>query len=308
MKPRSTASRLKQGWNRTGKYVAIVTPILMVFVLFAIYPNISVLFMSLYKWSPISSAREYVGTHNFKILFTVQAEQTWSKIFNTVTYILGLFVIQTLLSLGLALALQKNTIKNKFFRAFFFLPMVFSSTMISMTWAYMYDPNLGIINNLLGLFDPSRYPGVDFFTTNFRAIILIVVVHIWANIGYPITILISGINSISGEIKEAAIIDGANGWQAFFHVTLPLLLPTLLRLSLLTITTGAMTADYVVMVGSPGSSVPYETMSSWMYKATRSGLEYGMVSATATVMFVVLALTSLVQFLAMRKVEKSILG
>lgn len=308
MNNKKTTQILKQKYNRKWKYVLTVLPILFFYVLFAIYPNIQILPMSLYKWSPIRTAKEYVGLHNFEILFRVQWEDTIERIGNALLYIVGLFVIQTVLALILAVILQKNSRKNNFFRAYFFLPMVFSTTMVSLTWAYMFDPNLGVINTVLGLFGVEGYPGTNLFAENWQAILLIVLVHIWANIGYPMTILISGLNTISGDLNEAATVDGANSWQIFTKITFPLLLPTLLRLSLLTITTGAMASDFIVMLGSRNSMVSYDTLASWMYKQTLLSTDYGLVSAAGVVMFFFLAIASLIQFVAMQKVENKILG
>lgn len=299
---------MKWSYRHKWKYVLFIIPSLFLFVLFAIYPNLSVFRMSLYDWSPIRTTKEFVGLFYYKMKFTVNLEDTLRSMGNTVIYIVGLFVIQTVLALILSLALQKNSNKNKFFRAYFFLPMVFSSTMISMIWAYMYDPNLGIINNILGTLGVEGYPGRDFFTENWRAVLLIVLVHIWANMGYPLMILTSGLNTISGDLGEAAKIDGANRLQTFSKITFPLLLPTLFRLSLMTIATGAMTSDYMVMMGSRSRTMPYDTWAVGMYKGTLSGTKYGSVSASAVLMFFFLGIMSLIQFLAMRKIENSVLG
>ena len=308
MKEKTRTQKIKLSYKKKWKYVLAMTPSLILYTMFAIYPNISVIPMSLYDWSPIRSTKIFVGLKNFRLQFTVGLDDTIQRAGNTILYILGLLVIQTVLAMILALALQKNTAKNKFFRAFFFLPMVFSSTMVSMTWAYMYDPNLGIINNMLGGFGAEGYPGVNFFSENWRAVLLIVFVHIWANMGYPLMIFTSGLNTISGDLGEAAMVDGANSWQTFIHITFPLMLPTVFRISLMTITTGAMASDYIVMVGSRTNGMTYDTWAATMYKQTMMSTDYGVVSAMAVLMFILLAVTSLVQFLAMRKIENKVLG
>ena len=299
-----------QEYRRKWKYVLTMVPILFFFVLFAIVPNVAVIPLSLYDWSPIKANKEFVGMKNFRLMFTdgIGLQDTLETAGNTLVYILGLFVIQTVLSLILSLALQKNTTKNKFFRAFFFIPMVFSSTMVSLTWAFMYDANLGVINNIMSFFNPDKFPGVNFFDNRIVAVILIVVVHIWANIGYPITILTSGLNTISGDLSEAAMIDGANAWQTFTKITFPLLMPTIFRLSLMTVATGAMASDYVVMIGSKGATMPYDTWAASMFKGTFNMMDYGGVSAQAVLMFILLAIASAVQFVAMQKVENKVLG
>lgn len=303
-----TLQNAKKAYRTKWKYVLCILPIAIIYAVFMYYPRLAILPMSLYDWSPIRSTKEFVGLQNFEMLFVVRKYDTFAYMGNTLLYVAGLFVLQTIMALILALALQKNTRRNKFFRTYFFLPMVLSSTMVSLTWTYMYDANLGIINNILGAFGIKGFPGFDFFANNARAVLLIVLVHIWANMGYPLMIITSGINTVSEELSEAAKIDGATNWQAFTKITFPLMLPTLLRLSLMTITTGAMASDYVVMMGSRGNPKSFDTWGAYMFKKTMMSTDYGEVSAAAVIMFVILLVASLIQFIAMRKVEKSILG
>ena len=304
MNKKLSLTKFKKSYRLKWKFVLWILPSMFFLVLFKIYPNIAVLPMSLYKWSPIKSDKIYVGLHNFEMLFNVNLEDTMEMIRNTLLYVGELFVIQTVLALILALALSKNTKKNRIFRAYFFLPMVFSATMISMTWNFMYDPNLGVINSILGMLGVNGYPGVNLMDEGWKAISLIVFVHIWANIGYPLIILTSGMNTISGDLSEAALIDGANGWQTFWYITFPLLLPTMFRLSLMTITTGAMSSNYIVMMGTRHS----QTLATYIYNQARKGVDYGSASAAAVLLFGFLVVTSVVQFFVMRNVEKKTLG
>ncbi len=305
---RVTLRSIKRAYVKKWRYVLYMLPVIFLFGLFVYYPRLSVIPLSFYKWGPYSFTKEYVGLFNYKMLFEARLNETLGYIGNTVIYVAGLLVIQTLLAFILALALQKNTRGNKFFRTYFFFPMVLSSTLVSLTWSYMYDPNLGIINSLLGALGVNGYPGVNFFATNVTAILLIVLVHIWAKIGYPMMVLTSGLSTVSGDLEEAAKIEGANRWQIFWKITIPLMLPTLLRLSLMTISTGVMASDYVVMMGSRSSVRDFDTLSAYIYKKTLMSSTYGEVSAISVCLLVVLSVVSLVQFVSLKKVENSILG
>ncbi len=304
----TTLRNIKRSYNSKWKYVLYMSPMLFLYILFVYYPRISIIPLSLYKWGPYTSVKEFVGFFNYELLFSIRLKETLGYIANSLMYVAGLFCIQTVLALVLAIALQKNTMINKFFRTYFFFPMVLSSTIVSLTWAYMYDPNLGVINSMLGSLGFKGFPGYDFFGQNWRAVLLIVCVHIWAKIGYPMMIIYSGLNSISEDLGEAAKIDGANRWQTFWKVTLPLMLPTLLRLSLMTISTGFMASDYVVMLGSRSSIKAFDTLSAYVYKKTLMSSTYGEVSAVSVIMLLFLGTVSIIQFLAMRKVENQILG
>lgn len=293
--------------NREYRFLLYALPILIVWFVLSIYPHLEVIPLSLYKWSPLSKNKEFVGLFYYKMIFTHQWKETARTILNTVYYILFLFGIQTVLALLLALILQKNTRHNKFFRALFFLPMVFSSTMVSLTWSYMYDPNLGIINNILGKFNVEGFPGHNFFTPEWCAILFIVLVHIWHNIGYPITIYTSGLQTISDDVHEAATLDGVNPWNRFWKITFPLMLPTILRTTMLTFSTGALAYDYVLMMGSRMTTVPYDTWAAIIYKGI-SDNDYGSVSAKSVLLFVILTIMCVSQYVATKKAEDACLG
>lgn len=301
-------AKLKRAYNNKWKYVLVILPLLILYAVVVYYPRLSVFPLSFYEWSPMKVNKEFVGWHNYEMMFTVEREETMAYIGNTVVYMLGLLIIQTVVAMILALALQKNTKRNKFFRVFIFLPMVFSTTMVSLTWQFMYAPNLGVINNALGNFGVEGYPGKYLFENNTTAVLLIVFVHIWANMGYPLMMFTSGLNTISDDYQEAARLDGATDGVIFRKITLPLMLPTILRISLMTLITGAMASDYLVMMGSTTSYMKYDTWASVLYKKTLVARDYGWVSAAAVLMFIIMAILTVVQFLTLRKVENSVLG
>lgn len=226
-------------WCRKHRYLrfALYTlPILIIWFVLSIYPHMEVIPLSLYKWSPMSKNKEFVGLFYYKMLFTHQWTETKRYIVNTLLYVLYLFLIQTVLALLLALILQKNTRHNKFFRALFFLPMVFSSVMVSLTWSYMYDPNLGIINNILGSLGVDGYPGHSFFKPD------------------------------------------------------------------------AMAYDYVLMMGSRMTMVSFDTWASAIYKGITLDTNYGMVSAKSVLLFILMVVICVAQYLATKKAEDAYLG
>ena len=298
----------KKAYRKKWKHVLLVTPILVWWFIIAIYPRLEIFPMSLYEWNPVTNHKVYVGLYNFKMMFTRSLDYTLRDTWNTCLYVIYLLIIQTLLAMILSVALQKNSKHNSFFRAFFFLPMVFSTSMVGLTWAYMYDPNVGIINNMLAIFNPEKYPGFSFFAENWMAILVVVLVHIWANIGYTLTILTSGLNTISDDLGEAAQMDGATKWQSFWRITIPLMLPTILRNTLLTITTGAAASDYQYLLGNSAQIVEYDTWATLLYKNLTMAVDYGPVCAMSVVFFFVLGAITIVQFISMRKVEDRILG
>lgn len=299
--------KARRQYHRKWKFVLVVLPILFWYLYLRVYPNIETLPLSFYEWGPLKREKTFVGLFNYEMLFKVKWDEMLPKMGNTVLYVLFLLVVQTVLVLILTMALRKNTKINKFFRTYFFIPMMFSSTMTALTWTFMLDPNLGVINNALGMLGVEGYPGKVLTANPTVAIFIIVFIHIWSNLGYGMMQILGGLSGISTELTEAATVDGANKWQVFMKIELPLLLPTILRMMLLTITTGAMATDLIYLVGGTYGT-KFDTWASWMYRGTLSGSNYGTVSAAASCLFVFLAVATIIQYAVMAKVEKKLFG
>ena len=301
-------AKRRKKFRTVWKHVLWLIPLYVIWFILAVYPQLEVFPMSLYKWNPVTDMKEYVGLYYYEIMFDLRWSDTLRGIINTVLYVVFLMGIQTSLAMILSVSLRKNTRHNKLFRAFFFLPMVFSGSMVCLTWAYMYDPNLGVINNIMALFQPDKYPGISFFGTNGMAILCAVVVHIWQNMGYPITQLTSGMNTIADDLEEAARVDGATKWQSFWRIEIPLLLPTIMRMILLTILTGTIANAYQVLLGNRSVVADYDTFGAQLYKGMFTALDYGPLCALSVCLFFVLGGVTLIQFVSLRKIEDRILG
>jgi raffinose/stachyose/melibiose transport system permease protein len=286
------------------KYFFLILPSLIAFFVLGVYPNLQVFQLAFYKWNGISKKKPFVGLQNFETF--LNSPKFVEGLMNTVFYILFLFLLQTVVAILISVTLKRNTTHNKFFRTFFFLPLVFSSVMVGLTWSYMYDPNLGVLNQLLTNIGLDGFKSFNWLGDPARGVLCIVLVHIWANLGYPITIITAGLQTIPDSLYEAAEVEGANPLQTFRKVTLPLLLPILMRVTILTITTGAMAFDYVyLMGGSTGGSSPFDTWAVGIYRSL-GGTNIGMPSAQSVILSIVLFLVFLLQFVVTKKVEDSI--
>lgn len=302
-------AKWKKQYNTVWKHVLWLLPFYIVWFILSVYPQLQVFPMAFFKWNPITNVKEYVGWHYFDIMFNLRLEDTMRNTWNTVLYVIYLLVIQSVLAMILTVALRKNTRHNRLMRAFFFMPMVFSGSMVCLTWTFMYDPNLGVLNNIMALFDPTNYPGFSFFGTNAIAVLCAVIVHIWHNMGHPITILTSGFNTVEADLAEAARVDGATKWQSFWRIEIPLMLPTIMRMILLTILTGAMASSYQVLLGNMSEVADYDTIGSLLYKSILNNpTDYGPICALSVCMFFVVGALTLLQFVSLRKIEDKILG
>ncbi len=289
-------SRLRGTLSAT-KYVLIMLPGLICWFVLAVWPHLEVIPMAFYKWNGYSSNKLFVGWQNFEMFFNSTGFSEGLK--NTVLYVFFLLAVQTVLAVLLAIALKRNTGQNRFFRTFFFLPLVFSSVMVGLTWGYIFDPNLGMLNQLLGAMGFGGFESYYWLGEPARAVFLVVLVHIWANIGYPLTLLTAALQD------EAAQVEGATAAKQFKRITFPLLMPTLLRIGLLTILTGAMTFDYIFLLGSSGYANDYDTWAVSIYRGL-AGSNMGIPSAIGVLLGAVLFVIFLIQFVVTKKVEDSI--
>lgn len=286
------------------KYVLIMLPGLIVWFVLAIWPHLQVFPMAFYKWNGFSPNKVFVGWQNFEAFYRSSGFMVGLK--NTVLYVLFLFVIQTVLSVVLAVILKRNTRHNRFFRTFFFLPLVFSSVMVGLTWGYMFDPNLGMLNQIFGALGLKSLESFNWLGEPVRAIFCIVMVHIWANIGYPLTILTAALQTIPDDLYEVSEIEGATSMQQFRKVTLPLITPVLLRITLLTVVTGAMAFDYIIILGSSvGTANEFDTWAVKIYQGLL-GPNLGIPAAIGVFLGAVLFIVFLIQYVVTKKAEDAI--
>lgn len=307
-KQKDPALRLRSGRPGAWKYLIVLIPILAFWFVLHIYPNIAIFGTAFYKWSGLSDAKKFVGWQNFKVAF--RSEQWFKKcFFNTSVYIIYSVVLQTILAMALALALRKNTRFNNAMRTLYFIPVVLSSVAVSLIWVYMYDVNIGFFHNLFKVLGLQHLADFQYLSGRYQWLFFIAVVQIWAGIGIPITLFTAGFQSISEDIYEAASLDGANGWQTFWHVTLPQMMPTVLRVMMLTISGAAIAFDYVLMLGVEHveASASFDTWAVTIYKSMVGSSNYGMVAANSTLLAIFLMIICIIQYVATKHAEDSFL-
>lgn len=298
----------KNFFERYGVYKRLfyIVPLVVFWFVFGLLPNVHLFYVAFFNWNGVSKVKIFTGLQNFKdVLNDIQIPRV---VMNTILYVLFLLVIQTVFALILAFALRKNTRKNIFFRTLFFLPLVLSTTVVGLTWGYMYDANLGMINALLELM------GLKSLQQNWLGVVVlsvfcVVMVHIWQNIGYPLTMLLAGMTGISRTLSEAASVEGASEGQIFFHITLPLLAPTLMRIILLTIVTGAVAFDYVFILSGGGSSTnaqPFDTIAAYMWRNIFSTYNYGKPAAISVFLSLTIFIVYIIQFFVTKRIEESL--
>lgn len=217
----ATVAALALGYRRRP-YLAFVVPALAVYTMFVMFPAVEAFRFSLYNWSGLGEPRDYIGLQNYREIFG--NTEFLNALGNNVELFLAIFVIQNVVGLPLAMALDTKLRFYQFYRAALFMPVIVSLLATAYIWQIILGPNIGMLNPLLveiGLPDWQR----DWLANDFLTFKLIWIVQAWQHLGYPIVIYLAGLQAIPTELRESARIDGANGWQVFRAIVFPLLAP-----------------------------------------------------------------------------------
>ena len=267
-----------------------ITPSFIHLLLFFIGPMIFILYLTFHRWNIIDPLKPFVGLQNFISL--ARDDLFWKALKNTFVYSLHVPVAMAI-SLGLAGLLHQRIKGVTWWRTIYFLPVVSSYVAIAMVWQWIYHPHFGIINYLLHFIGLGPYP---WLTSPSSALLSIMIMAIWIQIGYQVVIFHAGLQSIPDQYYEAALIDGASGWQRFRRITLPLLKPTTLFVLVTSMISSfqVFTSVFVMTEGGPSRSTDVA-----VYHIYQQGWEYmrmGYASAMALVLLVIIMIVTLVQF------------
>lgn len=269
--------------NKTYPIWFALGALILYSILFVI-PSLIGIGYSFTDWSSYSDELHFVGLDNFKVIFS--ADENYMKIItNTLSFTVITTVVKNALGLAMAVLLTKRIKALNFHRGIMFMPNVLSTLIIGMIFSSILNPSKGILNVAL------RSAHLDFLakqwlTKSEYAFGTVMAVDIWRGVGYIATVLIAGIMSISSDYYEAASVDGANGWQKFKSITLPLLLPTLATTTVLNVIYGLKVFDmiYALTNGGPGKATT-EVLYTAVFKKFGTG-QYAIGTALSSVMFV----------------------
>jgi raffinose/stachyose/melibiose transport system permease protein len=304
-----TARPIRPGMGSkvTAKWLTIglfVLPALALYVTFVLFPIVQAGLYSLYKWNGLQPLTDFVGLKNYQMALASSAFTT--AVSNNLLVIVLSLTLQIPFSLSLAVLLNRRFPGRAIFRLLFFLPYVLSEAITGIVFSRLLQPGALVDSSLNGV-------GLGGFVqdwlgdTSLVMITLFVIVS-WKYFGFHMILLLAGLQGIPHEITEAALIDGAGRWQAFRHITLPLLGPTL-RVSVFLSMIGALQLFDMVWVMTGGGPLNASgTMAIAMFKAGFKSTQMGYGSALAVIIFLfglVLAL-AYQRFVLRRDVEGAI--
>lgn len=267
-----------------------VLPALINFAIFRYYPIIWAGRASLWDYSMLGGFRNYLGLGNYQRMLTDRF--FWQSMGVTVQFFL--MYVPPIVILALALAVFSNQKKPGMgaIRAIIFIPVVTSFVVVSIVWGMLLNRDVGLINGMLHSLGFSR---MSFLLNPDRALPTIAFISVWKNIGYSVIILAAGLKTIPGTFYEAAIVDGANGWQRFINITIPLIMRQLMFVTVMA-TLGAFQVFvpvYSLTAGGPRRAT--NVIVYHIYNRAFTFGEMGYASAMSIVLLFVLLMVSLVQ-------------
>ncbi|MGX4256337.1 carbohydrate ABC transporter permease [Bacillus sp. YH3-2-B2] len=266
----------------------------LIFLLFVYIPIIENVFFSLFEWSSFQPEKTFIGLKNYIDLF--HDPVFFTALRNNVLYAVISLIFQVGGGLILAAVLEDRLVRkwSPFFRTVFFLPVVISMTVIALLFDFIYNPEIGLLNQLLeavGLDELTRAWLGDENT----AMLSVIFVSQWQSVGYIAMLYIVSIQSIPAELYESAQLDGAGKIQQFFHITVPQTKEMSFVAVVMTLT-GAFTVfnePYILTGGGPGNAS--EVLSTFLYKSAFTKDMMGYASAIATVVLLLTLALSLIQ-------------
>lgn len=258
-----------------------------------LFPTINLFYMSLRTTNFAGRPDVFIGLENYSTLFNDLSFLRSLKA--TLFFSLIGLPLQIMLALFLAVQVNKEIPLTTLFRTILFIPVVISFVVVSLLWKYMYNTEMGLINVLLNSLGIKK---VGFLSNTSTALPSIIVTYTWKTFGFYMMIFISGLQTIPTELYESAAIDGVNGWKRFRHITFPLLKNTTLFVVVIgsiNIIVKSFIPTFVMTEGGPRSVTTMLVYYVWR-NAFRL-MEIGYASAAATVLFVLVMLITVVQFI-----------
>lgn len=260
-------------------------PALFIYIIVVVFPTVYSLFLSFCDWNGLGE-KKFVGLKNYIQLFTSDSV-FYTALRNNIIWIILTICLTVLLALLLALVLNRSFRGRIVYRAIFYFPYMLSWIIVGIIWKWMYNPNFGLINQVLGMVGLDSLKGAYLSNTK-MALYCVFIAALWQGLGQPMLYFLAGLQTLPNDILEAAKIDGAGKFNLFFRVIVPMLKETFVIVLATQIIASMKVYDivYVMTDGGPANST--QTLATYMYNQTFTYSNLGVGSAIATVMVLIM--------------------
>ncbi len=266
------------------------------FIYLRIFPTLQTLFMSFWDWQLATPAKAFVGLNNYTSLLGDANFRL--AFFNTTLFAFATTVISVIVALAIASVLARSIGGRigAFLELLYFAPVLLPLVPVTLGWRWIFDYQHGILNAALGIFGIGRVPWI---TDTNTALISVIILSVWKQIGYNMIIFIVGIRAIPQLYHEAAAVDGASAWQQFRHITLPLLAPVTLFVVVITTITAYNVFTQVYVLASDVQGAPGKLVRVLVYDIFENGFRFfnmGYAAAEGVYLFAIIIVLTAIQF------------
>lgn len=265
-------------------------PSMIILVIFLIIPILEAFRWSILDYKIISDTSQFVGFDNFKEIFT--DEMFWKALMNTILFVAIVLPMNVFLPMILATLVNQKIKAIGAFRVLYYVPVVTPIVVASLMWKMLYSQDSGLSSFLqwIGIIDSP----MNFLTNTSTALIAVAFITAWKGLGYYMIMYLANLQSISNQLYESASIDGANSFQKFFKITLPMLIPSITLVSVLTIINGLKVFEEIALTTNGGPSGATTTLVMYIYKKFIN-LDVSVASAAGIVLLILSIIGSLIQ-------------
>jgi multiple sugar transport system permease protein len=273
-----------------------VLPHFLFFALFLLYPIARGLEISLFDWKIMLKEQRFIGMANYEALMNDKV--FWQALRNSGQFVVMTVLINVVLGLLVASGLKHSFFGRDFLRVLFYAPGVLSVAVIGIVGTRIWDTQLGIVNYFVTTLMGG--PRISWLGDPDIVIPALAITTVWWTFGFPMLVFLAGLQSIPEELYEAAKIDGANSWQSFTHITIPLIMPTMLFITV-TQFIGHMQVfaqPYIISLGGPGNAS--RTAVMYLYETAWKYFRFGYASSMAVVLAIIMIVVTAILFSLMR--------
>jgi multiple sugar transport system permease protein len=277
----------------TIKAFLYLAPMLIIVGIFNLYPIVKSFFMSV--WTDYNFYTDKVSARGLDNFIYIFKDPDFHKaVLHTFEFVGIVVPLTIMIALAIALGLSKLKFLQSLFRTIYFLPFVTSTVAVSMVWNWIYNGHYGFLNWLLGLV--GIHP-IQWLSDPKYAMISLSIMAIWQGLGFNVLLFLVALNNVDSRYYKVAQIDGASAWQQFVHVTVPLISPITLLVSINAVISSFKVFDaiYALFGGRPGPVSSASTIVFYLYQKFYEQNQYGVAAASGVILFFIILMITLFQ-------------
>jgi putative chitobiose transport system permease protein len=265
---------------------------------FIFYPLLQAIWLSFTDYNMIVDPT-FVGTENYQTLF--DDDMFWKTLIQTLIYLVGVVPALIILPIFLAILVNQKLKGIGFFRSAYYIPVVTSWVVVGITWEWVYAEK-GVLNYILEVVGLINGP-VHWLTSEQTALFAVMAVTVWKGLGYYMIIYLAGLQSIPSNLYEAAEIDGANKWQQTIRITIPMLMPSIIIVTVMSSIAAMKVFEEIYIMTGGGPLNSSKTLVFYIYQEAFEKLNMGYASAAGVVLFLITLIFSVINLKLMGRKE-----